>query len=194
MSEAEPAILGAVGAPAPPTVDTAREATPRPVRPATRRGDAPTVYVAGFWHRLAAGAVDAGIVLPVALLLTLLTNLIAGIHLPPGKISQPEFWLDLVLTSDPAVVTAIVIVLAVASIYGFVFTATAGQTLGMRVLKLRVIDVYGDPPSYLRVGLRTAGYLAGLATLLLGFVWIGFDAEKRGLHDWIAGTYVIRAT
>jgi uncharacterized RDD family membrane protein YckC len=29
-------------------------------------------------------------------------------------------------------------------------------------------------------------------TLSLGYLWIAFDAEKRGLHDWIAGTYVIR--
>jgi uncharacterized RDD family membrane protein YckC len=28
--------------------------------------------------------------------------------------------------------------------------------------------------------------------LFLGFLWIGFDSEKRGLHDWIAGTYVVR--
>ena len=41
--------------------------------------------------------------------------------------------------------------------------------------------------------MRCAGYLAGVATLFLGFLWMGFDSEKRGLHDWIAGTYVIRA-
>ena len=41
--------------------------------------------------------------------------------------------------------------------------------------------------------LRSGGYVAAAATLLLGFLWIGFDSEKRGLHDWIAGTYVIRA-
>jgi uncharacterized RDD family membrane protein YckC len=29
--------------------------------------------------------------------------------------------------------------------------------------------------------------------VMLGFLWVGFDSEKRGLHDWIAGTYVIKA-
>ena len=43
------------------------------------------------------------------------------------------------------------------------------------------------------VVVRCAGYLASIATLFLGFLWIGFDSEKRGLQDWIAGTYVIRA-
>jgi uncharacterized RDD family membrane protein YckC len=69
---------------------------------------------------------------------------------------------------------------------------TLGRTLGMRVLKMKVIDVYGDPPSPARCAARCAGYLASIATLFLGFLWIGFDSEKRGLQDWIAGTYVIR--
>jgi len=24
-------------------------------------------------------------------------------------------------------------------------------------------------------------------------LWIGFDREKRALHDWVAGTYVVLA-
>ena len=121
-----------------------------------------------------------------------LASAVAGIHLPPSRARGLDFWLDVLLISDPAMVTAIVIVLAVAVIYLYVFQATLGQTIGMRVLRLRVIDVYGEQPSFGRIGLRTAGYLVGLATMSLGFLWIGFDAEKRGLHDWIAGTYVIR--
>ena len=34
--------------------------------------------------------------------------------------------------------------------------------------------------------------MAGLATLGLGFLWIAFDSEKRGLHDWLSGTYVVK--
>jgi uncharacterized RDD family membrane protein YckC len=78
-------------------------------------------------------------------------------------------------------------------IYLLAFHAMAGRTPGMRLLRLRVIDVYGDPPSVIRAVVRTAGYLACFITFSLGFIWIGFDREKRGLHDWLAGTYVIRA-
>jgi uncharacterized RDD family membrane protein YckC len=84
-------------------------------------------------------------------------------------------------------------ILIVAIVYLMVFQVMMGRTLGMRVLKMRVIDVWGDRPSIARCAARTAGYLAGLATVMLGFLWVGFDSEKRGLHDWIAGTYVIRA-
>jgi len=188
MSERDPAILGASDAALPavaaPVVERPK---PRP-RPA-----AETVTVVGFWRRWVASMIDLAIILPVSVVLIAIASAIAGIHLPPSRVRGVDFWLDLVLVSDPAMVTAIVITLAVAMIYLYVFQATIGQTLGMRVLKLRVIDVYGERPSFARVGLRTAGYLAGLATLFLGFLWIGFDAEKRGLHDWIAGTYVIRA-
>ena len=82
---------------------------------------------------------------------------------------------------------------AIAVLYLLVFQIALGRTLGMRLLRIKIIDVYGDRPSAARCAVRCAGYLAGLATLLLGFLWMGFDSEKRGLHDWVAGTYVIRA-
>jgi uncharacterized RDD family membrane protein YckC len=81
---------------------------------------------------------------------------------------------------------------AIGLVYLLVFHIALGRTLGMRLLRLRVIDVYGDRPSPARCVARCAGYLAGVATLFLGFLWMGFDSEKRGLQDWIAGTYVIR--
>jgi uncharacterized RDD family membrane protein YckC len=103
-----------------------------------------------------------------------------------------DYWLDLALGGEPALWGAFGLGLAIAVIYLLVFQATLGRTLGMRAIGLRVIDVYGEPPALWRAGLRTAGYLASAATLGLGFVWVGFDRDKRGLHDWLAGTYVIR--
>jgi len=195
MTEAEPTFLGSVGTDAtgPHQPPRPEPPTARAVPPARARTAAPpTVYVAGFWHRLGAAMIDLAVVLAVATLLIWPTTALASIHLPPSNLHEPDFWLELALASDPALVTGVVITLAVASLYLFVFQATLSQTLGMRLLRLRIIDVYGDSPSYLRCGLRTAGYLLGLVTVFLGFLWIGFDAEKRGLHDWIAGPYVIR--
>jgi uncharacterized RDD family membrane protein YckC len=187
MPEAEPVILGSE-----PTSE------PRPIapieRPRPRARPVPaTVAVVGFWRRSAAAMIDLAIIVPVAALLVAIASAIAGIHLPPSRVRGFDFWLDLLLISDPAMMTAVIIGLAVAMIYLYVFQATIGQTMGMRLLKLRVIDIYGEPPSFARAAVRTLGYLLGLATLFLGFLWIGFDAEKRALHDWIAGTYVIRS-
>ena len=104
-----------------------------------------------------------------------------------------DLWIDLVLAVDPALIMGFALFLAIGLMYLLVFQIASGHTLGMRLLKMKIIDVYGDRPSAARCVARTAGYLASIATLFLGFLWIGFDSEKRGLHDWIASTYVIRA-
>lgn len=158
------------------------------------RREAPSVYVVGFWKRLVAAAIDFGVIAPVALLVTFIVSKASGVHLPDKhlKVTDVDMWIDLVLATNPAIVMGLVLFLAITMIYLFVFHMTLGRTLGMRVLKMKVIDVYGDPPSPARCAARCAGYLASIATLFLGFLWIGFDSEKRGLQDWIAGTYVIR--
>ena len=186
MSEREPAVLRDEAAPA--------SEPPPPLQRPSRR-EAPVVHVVGFWKRAAAAAIDLAIVIPAALLITLIVSKIAGVHLPPKnmKLLDVDLWIDLVLATDPALVMGLVLMLAVGMTYLVVFHIVLGRTLGMRVLKLKIIDVYGDPPSPARCLARCAGYLAGVATLFLGFLWVGFDSEKRGLHDWIAGTYVIRA-
>jgi uncharacterized RDD family membrane protein YckC len=189
----EPALLGAdpaSDAPVPPAEPVvARAPTARPVR----RDATTTVHVVGFWKRAAAAAIDLAIVLPVAALFIWIASAIAGVHIPRANMHGPDFWLDLFLASDPALLMALGLFTAIGSIYLFVFQVTMGRTLGMHVLKLRVIDVFGDAPSNTRCAIRTAGYVANALTFFLGFLWIGFDSEKRGLHDWIAGTYVVKA-
>ena len=133
--------------------------------------------------------------IPAALLITWIVSKVAGVHLPPSnlRLRDLDMWIDLVLATDPALIMGVVLMLAVGMTYLLVFHIVLGRTLGMRLLKMKVIDVYGERPSPARCIARCGGYLAGVATLFLGFLWMGFDSEKRGLQDWIAGTYVIRA-
>jgi len=193
MSEAtEPSVLRD-----PNAGSRAVEPPPRPsapeLRPSARA--APTVYVVGFWKRLAAAIIDLAIVIPIALLITLIVSKIAGVHLPPSnmRLLDIDLWIDLVLATDPALLMGFILFTAIGMTYLLVFQIILGRTLGMRLLKMRVIDVFGEKPSPARCAARCAGYLAGVLTLFLGFLWMGFDSEKRALHDWIAGTYVIRA-
>lgn len=195
MTDGEPAVLrheaGAapVEAPPPAAPPLSRESTPR-----TKR-EAASVYVVGFWKRWLAAAIDLAIVIPSSLIITLIASKIAGVHLPPSNLHllDVDLWIDLVLATDPALLMGLVLFVAIGLTYLLVFHIVRGRTVGMQLLKMKVIDVYGDPPSPRRCIVRCAGYLASAATLFLGFLWIGFDSEKRGLHDWIAGTYVIRA-
>ncbi len=188
-------------APKPEPVFSVPEAVDTPVIPKEDiklpkdKSRAPVVHVVGFWKRAVAAMVDLAIVLPTAMLITFLVSKLTGVRLPSEKLRllDLDLWIDLVLATDPAIVMGIVLFLAVGITYLFVFHLLQGRTLGMRLMKMRVIDVYGDRPSPARCAARCAGYLASVATLFLGFLWMGFDSEKRGLQDWLAGTYVIRA-
>ncbi|HWM86412.1 MAG TPA: RDD family protein [Kofleriaceae bacterium] len=147
--------------------------------------------MAGFWRRLAAGVIDLVVLAPVMLIMTWLAAVITGIRLPSANFRGLDFWLDMFLAGEPALLGGLGLALAIALIYLFLFQATTGRTLGMRVLRVRVIDLFGDTPSIPRTAARTAAYLASVATLGLGFFWVAFDSEKRALHDWLAGTYVV---
>jgi uncharacterized RDD family membrane protein YckC len=203
MSEREPVLLadppGSTETATEPSFPAAERApTPAPaLEPTVPRGrrDAPTVHVVGFWRRLAAAMVDLAIIVPATLLVTLVASKLSGVHMPPSNLHllDVDLWIDLVLASDPAVVMGLVLFTAIGLTYLLVFQIVVGRTLGMRLLRMRIIDVYGDRPSPARCVARCGGYLAGAATLFLGFLWMGFDSEKRGVQDWIAGTYVIRA-
>jgi uncharacterized RDD family membrane protein YckC len=193
MSEREPAVLRDVAPARPPPMPqhAPRERSPMP---ATKR-DAPVVHVVGFWKRAVAAAIDLAVVLPAAILITWIVSKIAGVHLPPKtlRVTDVDLWIDLALARDPALLTGIVLATAIGLVYLLVCHITIARTLGMRALRIKVIDIYGAPPSPMRCLGRCLAYLASAAILFLGFLWIGFDSEKRGLHDWIAGTYVIRA-
>jgi uncharacterized RDD family membrane protein YckC len=193
MSEPEPTLLRAERTAAPAAPPASARALELPV--ARTRRDPTSVHVVGFWKRSIAALVDLAIVIPAALLVTLVASKLAGIHLTSSKVHllDVDLWIDLVIATDPAVLMGLILFIAVGMIYLLVFQIVVGRTLGMRLLKLKIIDVYGDRPSPARCVARCLGYLAGVVTLFLGFLWMGFDSEKRGLQDWIAGTYVIRA-
>jgi uncharacterized RDD family membrane protein YckC len=197
MSDREPALLrdqSELAAPAEPaSAEPAPASAREPIVTRLRREPA-AVHVVGFWRRLAAAAIDLAIVIPIGLIIAAIAGRITGLHMPSNlHVFDIDLWIDLVLATDPALVMALVLFSSIGLVYLLVFQIVVGRTLGMQVLHIKIIDIYGDRPSAGRCVARCAGYLVGVATLFLGFLWMGFDSEKRGLQDWIAGTYVIRA-
>ncbi len=67
-----------------------------------------------------------------------------------------------------------------------------GQTLGKKFLRLRVVELTGKPMTLIRCFGRYGGYAAGLATGLLGFAQIYWDANRQAVQDKIAHTVVIK--
>lgn len=76
--------------------------------------------------------------------------------------------------------------------YFVVFVGGCGQTPGKMLLGIAVVRRDGVPAGYGRALLRWIGYWLSALPGGLGFVPAFFTAERRGLHDWMAGTRVVR--
>lgn len=76
--------------------------------------------------------------------------------------------------------------------YYIFFQAKHGYTIGKKILKLRVISQDLSPVSVKQMAIRYFSHILSSMILCLGYIWVGFDAKRRGWHDMIAKTYVIR--
>lgn len=81
---------------------------------------------------------------------------------------------------------------AMATIYFTVLHRTYGQTIGKSLLGLRVRSVGLGEVGYFRSLLRTVAYAASSSFLGFGFLLVALTPRKRGWHDFLAGTCVVR--
>jgi len=69
-----------------------------------------------------------------------------------------------------------------------------GQTIGKKMMKIRIVKEDGTPIGYGDAILRNIiGYIISGALCYLGFIWALFDARKQGFHDKIFKTLVVAA-
>ena len=79
-------------------------------------------------------------------------------------------------------------------IYYIFFTGRFGATPGKMILGLRVKDSNDDDIGYLKAfGRFLADFILMPFTLGIGYLVAIFNEDKKGLHDMIAGTHVVRA-
>ena len=73
------------------------------------------------------------------------------------------------------------------------FWARGGQTPGMKPFRLYVVrDSDGGPISGGQAFLRLLGYWVNGIAFYIGFIWVFVDDRRRGWHDLIAGTLVVK--
>lgn len=70
-------------------------------------------------------------------------------------------------------------------------TLWRGQTVGKRLMGVRVVRLDGSPIGWWPAFERAGGYVAGLATGLLGFAQVFWDPNRQCIHDKIVGTVVV---
>ena len=78
-------------------------------------------------------------------------------------------------------------------VYPVYFWALRGATPGKQVFGLRVLSMDGETPiGWQRAMLRVIGYIINCFVMGIGFLLIAVSEEKRGLHDRLADTRVLR--
>jgi uncharacterized RDD family membrane protein YckC len=83
------------------------------------------------------------------------------------------------------------VAIAVAASYYILAVGLWGTTIGKRAFGLKVVNLEGFKPS---MGQAAGRYFAGVLSaviLLIGYLMVAFRADKRALHDLIAGTWVV---
>ncbi len=151
--------------------DRAEEVLRRP----TRAGH--PVY-AGVATRTFALATDAALTIVIWMSLVGLGALISTLV---GSL-RPEWLVGVLLASGWTLVVGGYFVL---------FWSSAGQTPGMRLLRLRVRGPTGNPPSISRSLVRFVGLVLAIVPFFAGFLPILFTERRRGLPDLLAGTVVV---
>lgn len=81
--------------------------------------------------------------------------------------------------------------IVVAASYFALFWGAAGQTPGMRLLRLRVRAGEESRLSLWRSLVRLVGLVLAIVPMFAGFVPVLFDERRRSLADFLAGTVVV---
>lgn len=172
-------------------VNASAASAPGRERAGTRAPRVLHVRAASFSRRLTAALIDAAIVLLVASVVIGGAALALGVSLPNLKELGPDLLLAGILDRNPMAVGAAGLLVGIAALYHIYLGGITGQTLGKRLLRLRVIGGRGTAPGPLGGILRFVTLLPSVLPAGLGWLWCLFDRERRALHDHLSGTYVI---
>jgi uncharacterized RDD family membrane protein YckC len=97
------------------------------------------------------------------------------------------------IETDESVMTMLMLAwFVMATIYFTVLHASYGRTIGKALLGIEVRTLHLGKLGVGRALLRTLAYAASSSFLGFGFVLAALTPRKRGWHDFIAGTCVIR--
>jgi uncharacterized RDD family membrane protein YckC len=160
-----------------------------------REGVAPVVAVeyAGFWIRVVASVIDWVILLIVEMIVQY------AIFRGSMKIPQvqPSDDPGQVLAQFGALIGAIgllsAINTAVNCAYEAIFVAKMQATPGKMALGLKVVRPDGSAVGLGRAAGRYFAKILSALILMIGYIMVAFDAQKRGLHDMICDTRVIKS-
>jgi uncharacterized RDD family membrane protein YckC len=161
-------------------------------------------HYAGFWIRFVAYFVDyliIGIPMFVIVLIAIFAfgafgGLSALKNLPANP--DPDQIQQQVMPMIGALIGAYALVIVGAIVIGWLYFAMMESserqaTFGKAMLSLKVTDANGNRLSFGHASGRFfSKIVTGLVPFGIGYIMAGFTAKKQALHDFIAGTVVIK--
>ncbi|MGP8080023.1 MAG: RDD family protein [Dehalococcoidales bacterium] len=146
---------------------------------------------AGFWVRLLASLIDSLLLGVFASIITIpLTIHYFGQFSDTSSLSSIENTSESTFLIFYLIFTLVVYGVQIA--YSTIAVGKWGKTVGKAALGLKVVKPDGSRVSYWRAFGRSLAYQLNGFTMGLTFLMIAFTPKKRGLHDYIADTVVIK--
>jgi len=149
------------------------------------------VRVTSFPRRTVAALVDAVVLFAFTAAITLVLAMVLHVPMPGLREVGPDLLVAGILDRNPMAVGCVGLFLGMTGLYELYFAGISGQTLGMRLMGIRLISQRGTAPGPGRGLIRLLALVVSLAPAGLGWLWALFDREHRALHDHLAGTYLI---
>ena len=192
-------LTAAASAAAPPPPGAAYPAAAAQAYPAATSPAYPAVpvlpegYYGGFWIRLAAYLIDKvllGIVIAPFYFILIFPNVLRIIQqAQENREPSPELFAGMF----GAIFMFAGAALVGSWLYEALLTSSSWQaTVGKRILRLKVTDDHGNRISFARATGRFFAKILSGWIMYVGFIMIAFMERKRGLHDVICGTQVLR--
>jgi uncharacterized RDD family membrane protein YckC len=161
--------------------------------PAVAYSAAPTAPYGGFWIRLLAHLIDHVILAAVAAPLFFILVLPAILRVIHEGENNQEPSPELIVAIISSVFIYVVLAFVGQWLYEALLTSSSWQgTLGKRVLQLKVTDEMGNRIGFGRATGRFFAKILSSMFFCIGFIMVGLTDRKRGLHDMLAGTLVMR--
>ncbi|WP_088008978.1 RDD family protein [Indiicoccus explosivorum] len=150
---------------------------------------------AGFWIRVLAAIIDSIILYaPFYILDAVLFYQITGMREGEYRAAQLNAGVfpEDITVPDEVVIYSYIGTAVIGILYFGLLTASRWQgTFGKLAVGIKVVGKDGGRIGFFRSVLRYFGYIPAGLLLGFGYLMIALDERKQGLHDKIAGTYVI---
>ncbi|MEA3466390.1 MAG: RDD family protein [Thermodesulfobacteriota bacterium] len=163
----------------PPPLPTTVEPPSPPPSPTSPPALVSDEQPAGFWVRVLAAIIDS----------VACNILVFGMGFAFGFLLQTNNY----STNEPMQLLLMLMSIVVTVFYYVFFTGYCGQTPGKMALSIKVIHNDGHDVGYGRAFIReTIGKTISGLLLCIGYLMVAMRSDKRGLHDLIASTRVIK--